>query len=233
MGLGVEVNQGLKQGLTEHRTLLDSVRSAINTIGQNIAATTQVKSPLFEIPDPSASRGPGWAGYLCELQQNIKHIEAKARRPAPMVTNGRVHGIIHNIKDLHDYFVRVEALLISHDTKTWDELYPQNEVVQSNQHLPVFMPTLAIQSNPGYALATRPGHSWLAVPQHMVPRYDELYEACFTGDDKTIKELCLPTGPSQSAHSPLQIAVQTVGTNMSVPNAGMSLILLAYILFPA
>lgn len=206
MAIGVDVNQGIKQGFTEHLTLLDSVRSAITTIGKNIA---EVKPPA-EIPGPAAAGGLGWAGYLRGLQQNITHVEAEASRLALAEDSD---GIIRNLRDMQDYFVRVEALLLSHGAKTWDERDPRKEDVQSMTLPFLARPLPAVQSGVGYALVNgpQPWHDhWLAVPQHLVPLYDELYEACFTGDNRKIQELCLPADSSQSACPPLQMAVKTV-----------------------
>ncbi|PFH47158.1 hypothetical protein AMATHDRAFT_50508 [Amanita thiersii Skay4041] len=49
------------------------------------------------------------------------------------------------------------------------------------------------------------GYSTNPIPRHMVPQYNELFEACFSADDEKIQALCLsPDGSSL----PLQITVQ-------------------------
>ena len=47
-----------------------------------------------------------------------------------------------------------------------------------------------------------------AAPVHLKVCYDELYEACWNGDNATIRELCLPKHVAEGKE-PIQIAVQT------------------------
>jgi hypothetical protein len=44
-------------------------------------------------------------------------------------------------------------------------------------------------------------------PQTMGGLYDELYEACFSGDDEKIRRLCLPPAGTKSKAPALQISV--------------------------
>ena len=57
---------------------------------------------------------------------------------------------------------------------------------------------------------------YTATPVHQKVFYDELYEACWKGDNATIRELCLPTHVTEGKQ-PIQIAVQTTTANN--PNA--------------
>jgi hypothetical protein len=47
----------------------------------------------------------------------------------------------------------------------------------------------------------------VSIPAHLNVLYDELYEACWTGDNKTIQELCLPKHLAEGKE-PIQISVQ-------------------------
>jgi hypothetical protein len=48
----------------------------------------------------------------------------------------------------------------------------------------------------------------VSIPAHLKVLYDELYEACWTGDNGTIQELCLPKHLAEDKE-PIQISVLT------------------------
>ncbi|KAI0263726.1 hypothetical protein BC834DRAFT_290264 [Gloeopeniophorella convolvens] len=60
-------------------------------------------------------------------------------------------------------------------------------------------------------------HSTNPVPIHLKTLYDELYEACWIGDNARIQELCLPKH-IEEGQEPIQIIVQTSSTT-TVPSA--------------
>jgi hypothetical protein len=69
-------------------------------------------------------------------------------------------------------------------------------------------------------------HVWYSystnlVPAHLKVLYDELYQACWTGDNATIQELCLPKHISDDKE-PIQISVQTTFDDSITPMSGMS-----------
>jgi hypothetical protein len=56
------------------------------------------------------------------------------------------------------------------------------------------------------------------VPVHLKVFYDELYEACWKGDNATIRELCLPKQVAEGKE-PIQIAVvQTTSRKSATPS---------------
>ena len=57
---------------------------------------------------------------------------------------------------------------------------------------------------------------YMAAPVHLKVFYDELYEACWNGDNATLQELCLPKHVAEGKE-PIQIAVQAMAVND--PNA--------------
>jgi hypothetical protein len=59
-------------------------------------------------------------------------------------------------------------------------------------------------------------YSTTAVPVHLKVFYDELYEACWRGDNATIQELCLPK-QVEEGKEPIQIIVQATVINSMVP----------------
>ncbi|KAI0059307.1 ankyrin [Artomyces pyxidatus] len=58
----------------------------------------------------------------------------------------------------------------------------------------------------GYLRHTR--HSTIPIPIHLKSQYDDLYEACWSGDNARIEELCLPKHVS-TLNPPIQISVES------------------------
>ncbi|KAG6906166.1 hypothetical protein DXG01_015516 [Tephrocybe rancida] len=104
------------------------------------------------------------------------------------------------------YLVDIERLLLDKDAKSWNELYPESpstaqvDDAQANESGQVANLTPFIFLGQYY--------SSLVVPDNLVSKYDELYEACFTGDDKKIEELCLPQEKTNVVSPPINIFVQ-------------------------
>ncbi|EAU82414.1 ankyrin repeat protein [Coprinopsis cinerea okayama7 len=93
-----------------------------------------------------------------------------------------------------DYLLDVQRLFQARSAKTWKELFPDIEC------LPWSVPGAPGVAVFGETLTTNVvkyryiSNSWRAsaVPSHLNDAYDELYEACFTGDNAKIEELCVP-----------------------------------------
>ncbi|KAI0030398.1 hypothetical protein K488DRAFT_87813 [Vararia minispora EC-137] len=58
------------------------------------------------------------------------------------------------------------------------------------------------------------------VPLHLKAFYDELYEACWDGDNARIEELCLPKKVASDSQEPIQITVRTTSPKDSYSHAG-------------
>ncbi len=68
-----------------------------------------------------------------------------------------------------------------------------------------------------YRLMTKNSYQTTPVLPHQLDQYDSLFEACWTGDNAQIQELCLPLKPKADVQ-PIQIAVQT--SPFADPNSG-------------
>lgn len=104
--------------------------------------------------------------------------------------------------ETRNYYTRADSILRSYST-----VPPQ--VQQSNEAPTV--PTIVhwqqhgTTQGQGYARHTK--LSTVLIPAHLKVLYDELYEACWTGDNATIQELCLPKHLAEDKE-PIQISVQ-------------------------
>ena len=77
-----------------------------------------------------------------------------------------------------------------------------------------------VVEDPGYALATPCQHcQYFLAPLHLKVPYDELYRACWDGDNDVIKELCMPK-EVVDGQDVLQITVKT--TTPAADTTGVS-----------
>jgi hypothetical protein len=93
-----------------------------------------------------------------------------------------------------DYYVRAEFILRAHGAAV--SAVPQ--VAETGR-------TVNPQGS-GYVRHTKYSPSPISI--HLKVVYDELFEACWTRDNATIQELCLPEEEKES-QEPIQISVQT------------------------
>ncbi|TFY63651.1 hypothetical protein EVG20_g6224 [Dentipellis fragilis] len=104
-----------------------------------------------------------------------------------------------DVARIHSYLLEIETILVEHGAEP-------NPTPAAKPTTPAI-----VQSNfpkvSGYKRHS--AHSrYDLVPLHLKVLYDELYEACWNGDNAHIEELCLPKHPSKT-DPPLQISVQT------------------------
>ena len=53
------------------------------------------------------------------------------------------------------------------------------------------------------------------VPRHLLTSYDELYEACYVGDNEKIQTLCLPAEGTIHGSILLNISVKTMDSSVN------------------
>ncbi|KAH9970349.1 ankyrin repeat-containing domain protein, partial [Lactifluus volemus] len=93
-----------------------------------------------------------------------------------------------------DYYVRAESILRAHGAA----LPAVPQVAETGRAV-----------NPqGSAYLRHTKYSPSTIPIHLKVFYDELFEACWTGDNASIQELCLPK-EEKEGQGPIQISVQT------------------------
>lgn len=117
--------------------------------------------------------------------------------------------IRRKLEESKEYFAKVEALLKSAGAKTWSELFPSDETGDYDSYN-YFGPGVHCSSNTPdfkyYRLDNQGNHT--LVPSHHFAAYDELFQACFDGDNAKVERLCLPKGTVPTKHDLLQITVE-------------------------
>ncbi|KAG5637903.1 hypothetical protein H0H81_002731 [Sphagnurus paluster] len=204
IALGAEFNVPIRQSRgdnsdnTWRRTIIDWVRFGVAFMTKKIedAKTTAEESK-------EAISATGWKKYHANM---VKDDRASQNEMAAQ----RNHAFTQDRKyqDSLNYLVDIERVLVAHGAKAWNDLYPEKP---STATIGVNQTQYRHQNSPasGYVLLSKSQYgSNNFVPPSLCPAYDELYEACFVGENKKIEHLCLPQEESKET-TPLNILVQT------------------------
>jgi hypothetical protein len=99
-----------------------------------------------------------------------------------------------------DYYARAESTLRAYSAMPQASQSSETPTAQTGgqQH--------SYPQGTGYVRHTK--YSTVPIPAHLKMFYDELYEACWTGDNVVIQELCLPKHLKENKE-PIQISVVT------------------------
>jgi hypothetical protein len=212
VALGADVNLPTKQAKLHrqspsyHRSLLDWVRFAIQSTSNDISRKQSVKAKS-EGPAVSA-----WKGYHADLVRANEIVKEKQS-----ASTKNKDQVLLELTETKDHFVDVERLLVSRHAKTWDEIYPDEKSTAIQSSTPSTV--AAFEEKSRYVRLTQ-GYGRDFVPQHIWPLYDELYEACFTGNNEKVRQLCLPTDGTKTQKHPLQISVQMTHPTNEWMNTG-------------
>jgi hypothetical protein len=207
------------------RTLLDFSHDAVMEIRNQIQIHDKASKEHVKSHDESSKEAheeekavsrasfdvATWAEYWDALSAEIK-------QPAPKVSNhsgkwDESEAAKHRVKltTQLEFWTEVVGLLEGKKAKTWNELNPDHKRKRERErsrsrrthrhtHTET-KPTLEyVRNRGGY-------HEWEAVPAHLVPLYNQLYQACWVGDNEKIREMCIPDELRTSDKPVLEVAV--------------------------
>jgi hypothetical protein len=200
--LNVIIKQHLSYSPTSSLSLLDWVRVARTGLSKHILTTEQSVQPSEPILD-MASRTTYWKGCYAALLQEVKTIQSKKARAVALQDHSK---ILHELNGIMQYLCELEQLLVAHNAQTANEILYSDQKTNVGPAQPQ-LPEPAPEASSRYAYPS-PGYGQFWVPKHLTTAYDELFEACFAGDNAKIQQLCFP--PEGSSTPPIQISVQTV-----------------------
>jgi len=161
---------------------------------------------------PTSPAGDSWAEYRAFLNAilPIREDERSVALQGPKVPWNALAPQLNEENGLaiRVFYARAESILRSHSSAP-------PEAPQSSAR-----PTVEASgaATTGYICHTRFGMK--SVPAHLKVLYDELYEACWDGDNTTIQELCLPKN-IREGKEPIQISVQTAALGGLATLTGM------------
>lgn len=198
VGLGASLDVGIRQSYqqswTKGASLLDVVEGFIENIDKDPESLGQPAQPgVMEVDNTDL---PEWKDWVTKSNKVIKGIQEKGNeQQADKFTNERSR--------MKDYLEEVRALLKENKAKTWNELHPDAEKKEKTS-------SVDKQQPPVIPFQVWTSDWWaLPVPKERVSLYDELYEACWNGDDDKIRELCLPPERTTRKVAPIQVVCKT------------------------
>ncbi|KAJ7775633.1 ankyrin repeat protein [Mycena maculata] len=222
--VGAEINIGVRQALRtdshtgDRRTLTEWVQYALTVLTTQIADMDRKSNP----PEMSAANAlPGWKGYLANCTTNSKMKRALA---AKETTDSPRREATHrsNLIDVKEYYTDMGKFLLERGAKPWSAIYPDNVST-------AYQPNVGNTVAGAFSNRSRGNRSVLPQPvkyyrmtgsfqqepvmKFLEAQYDTLFEACFTGANEKIEELCLPAGNARKDETPLQISVAVADGN--------------------
>jgi hypothetical protein len=215
--LGAEVDALIKSTICssgKSMSLLQWTSKAISFFESKIAA--KLTQAPKELPDSPA--GDTWTQYFAYLAEVLPHCKTENKG---YVSSGGLcwfrgttrapEGVCSSATK--EYLTFAESVLRAHGA-TLPEGASTSEQPASGE---IGTQTSVTSQGPGY---NRLGE--YRSPVHLKVFYDQLYEACWKGDDATIRELCLPKHVAEGKE-PIQIAAQTTAADHTYPSYGESL----------
>jgi hypothetical protein len=202
--LGATVDVSINPPHLPNMTLLQWISAMVQKLRTSSVSGTTQEPPI----------GDTWAQYNAYLNAVLptKEDEGSVK---PQKTRSTVvpHLDEEYALAMTDYYARAESILRAYSPSTMPQASQSGET-----------PHGAPQGT-GYVRHTK--YSTVPIPAHLKVFYDELYEACWAGDNTVIQELCLPKHLEESKEL-IQISVVTtvsVGSfrNPLTPLTGMLL----------
>lgn len=220
IALGALVNRPTRNSLGQYvnsetlRTYLDWVRFAIVWI-QNVigAEKSHLEKEIKKAEGIISAPTTPWKAFAAKtiflpenncLPDSEKYKEHIAKIQADSETNRPKY------LQLKGFFEDVERLLMSKGAQTYNELFPESEKPSTAKAVVMGQFSYAQPPNTTRFVFLGQHFSSDTVPLHLSAKYDELFEACWRGDDDTVRRLCLPEEEKQNA---LRVSVAVAGTN--------------------
>ncbi len=242
ISLGATIDFGLKRSLegrsssrTVKRTVKDWIEFGLKELTERISKQdSELSEPAITptVPQPVDSPKTGWKAYVKEYEDRLK-ASSTGTAAAKMEAKKRA---LEELTDAKEFLSEVQEILSKHNAKSWYALYPSTETEEPKaQNNSSIQPSSPIPEQEWVYVNLSIGRfsfSAERVPQHLVAAYDELYEACYNGDNEKIQKLCLPdcepeANGVEEGESPLNISVRYVAktTEYYYPDWGNSSIL--------
>ena len=191
IALDVEYNttiRSVKRIDEPQKSILDWVRSAIDYL-EKIREPPVTPAPEFDT-EPEAT---GWKRYLIDLvlDWQAKEKESEKKRERSSSTKG------DDPRQVINYLQGLERALVAKGAESWKAEAPLSPPKPA-------VSTQTPKERLRYYAIERYGMGQV-LPDYQAKLYEELFEACFVGDNQKVQEMCLP--PKESDVVPLSIFV--------------------------
>ncbi|KAH9034042.1 hypothetical protein EDB83DRAFT_2296416 [Lactarius deliciosus] len=224
--LGADVDVPIKSSShahsARHVSLLQWTSKAISFL-RSRAASRAAPEPI-QAPDlPDSPAGDAWSQYRAYLAAVLPHSKTEYvasafsrgrpwlhRMPRTQSTTRTLRG--DDLTARMNYLAFAESILRAHGATIPEESSTSEQPLTGW----VGTQTPVTPQESGYIRHGKDGTT--PIPAHLKVFYDELYEACWKGDNVSIRELCLPKRGAEG-EEPIQIVVQTTAVGDSNPFA--------------
>lgn len=220
---GAEYNISIKRARSywnnpsDRRTVKDWVDVAILKITDRITKEEKEDKPKKSDLDTAAEVvHTGWKEHLQNLRKSIEgeKKEEEVDEDAIALQKHEKAKKLASLKNIKAYLLDIQRLLEARSAKSWKELHPD---IDTNVSLKPEKPPVEWEDdsssssssasvekdvNSDYIYLTN-SYRGSYVPMSMSKLYDELYDACFVGDDDKVKRLCLPSESESSEETRL------------------------------
>lgn len=211
--LGADVDVPIKMSntsYTQRLSLLQWTAKAVSLLSSKISPKP-IQAP-DDLPDSPA--GDTWSQYRAYLATVLPHSKiedtgsggSRALYQVPRNAARTLEGVYASAAK--DYLTFAESVLRAHGATL-----PEGAST-SEQPATCGMGTQTPLTSQGSGYIRHGKYTTTPVPVHLKVYYDELYEACWKGDDASIQELCLPEKVAEGKE-PVQIVVQTTALTTS------------------
>ena len=200
-GLGASLDVGIKQSYESSWSRKASLLEAVEAIIKNLGTGSEgPKQPAgTESMDVDNANQPEWKAWIAKSNKATKDFQKTIKWQQ---NNER----INEHARMKDYLEEVLGLLKEKKAKTWNQLHPEAEKKEEDPD-----DGARVQQKQAVFFEVWSTNWWAgSIPQEKVPLYEELYEACWNGDDEKIRELCLPPPEGTTRKvAPIQIVCKT------------------------
>ncbi|KAF8164736.1 hypothetical protein B0H34DRAFT_647969 [Crassisporium funariophilum] len=233
---------GLKRALIrysrvdERRTVSEFVSYGIGILSGKIDdIENEVVFTFVESDKAPVAATARWKHFYTEYKESLKGPrdgEEEAETPREEAERQKLEKL-EKLKDTKAYLVEIKKLLEARGTKSWNELYPELEskaqFTATIRAVVANTPANNAKSPPpnnnetSYVTLSGTGyhHQRVFVPHHLITAYDELYEACYSGDNEKIQKLCLPADGATQTPNLLTISVRMIESSVHTYNYGL------------
>lgn len=207
--VGADCNVGISQSMHEYteaknrKSIIDWVQYALSSLSETITKLNKIKDPLS--PGPNGPTSTGWKQYLIDLQREnnrlLKEMQANS-------SNNDPEEHLRKLEDIRSYLIDLERVLVGLEAKSWNAIYPEKPCATDTPAEPQIQTSESDTDTTltSYALINKNHYRNEFLPQFLNSSYDKLFEACFTGDNETVQQLCLPQ--EETGTTPLNIFTQ-------------------------
>ncbi|KAL0569235.1 hypothetical protein V5O48_012735 [Marasmius crinis-equi] len=208
-------------------SLLDWARVCIDQVNEDIEGLTKKPSESGnKDQEKKSSKDETWKSWCLDYFQPVVSRRAGRRvygleAPNPYLSSSDLPTFLSTCDQIKTYLTDVERILVSREAKSYNDLRPNDEgkpescfeQFETAKRVVFDASTVAIKYEHIEGNAYDRENPWRRgnpVPQHQVAQYEELFEACYKGDNAAIQRLCSQPEGDDTGKSPIQIAA-TIG----------------------